>query len=156
MTCSAGKIDACRALGADVVLERSPHDWLADATAAVPSGFDVIIDVIGGEETARNIAAAAVKGRIIQVGLMAGGTTPVDLGMVLRKRLTIIGTALRSRALEEKVALTQRFIAEVLPLFASGQLRPVIDSRFALDDVAAAHERMAANANTGKIVLDIA
>ena len=156
VTCSAGKMEACRAFGADLVVERSPHDWLADATAGVPNGFDVIIDVIGGEETARNIAAATIKGRIVQVGLMAGGTTPVDLGLVLRKRLTIIGTALRSRTLEEKVALTQRFIAEMLPLFTTGQLRPVIDSRFALADVAAAHDRMAANANTGKILLDIA
>jgi putative PIG3 family NAD(P)H quinone oxidoreductase len=155
VTCSGGKVAACRELGADVVLERSPHDWAADATAAVPGGFDVVLDVVGGEETARNVAAVAPRGRIVQVGVMAGGATAIDLGVVLRKRITLVGTVLRARPIEEKIAVTQRFAAEVLPLLADGRLRPVIDTRYTLDDVAAAHERMGANANTGKIVLTV-
>ncbi len=153
VTCSAGKADACRELGADVVLERSPHDWAGDAAGAVPGGFDVILDVIGGQETARNIAVAAERARLVQVGVMGGGTVAVDVGALLVKRLTWIGTTVRRRPLEEKVAMTRRFAAEMLPLFDSGRLRPIIDSRYVLEDVAEAHRRMAANANTGKILI---
>lgn len=153
VTCSAAKAGACRQLGADLVLERSPHDWAAEALAAVPNGFDVIIDVIGGDEVARNLSVAALRGRIIQVGLMGGGKVPVDVGMLLGKRLTWVGTTLRTRPIEEKVAVTRRFAAEVLPLFESGALHPVIDRRYAFADVAAAHSHMAANANIGKILL---
>jgi NADPH:quinone reductase-like Zn-dependent oxidoreductase len=76
--------------------------------------------------------------------------------MLLPKRASLIGTVLRARPLEEKIAITQRFAAELLPLFDTGVLRPVIDSRYALDDIAAAHAHMAANANVGKILIDVA
>ena len=155
VTASAGKVEACRALGADLVLERSPHDWAADARAAVPGGFDVILDVVGGDETNRNIANLALKGRIVQVGTMAGGQMPVNLNALMFKRGSIIGTVLRARPLEEKIALSRRFATEVVPLFESGAVRPVIDSRYALADIARAHEQMEANANVGKIVVDI-
>lgn len=155
VTCSASKAEACRALGADVVLERSPHDWLADAKDAVPAGFDVVLDVIGGEEVDRNLQAVAPKGTIVQVGLMGGGQTPVNVGLLLTKRVTWVGTTLRARPIEEKVGVTRRFAAEMLPLFDTGALRPVIDSRFAFDRIAEAHQHMAANANTGKILIDI-
>jgi putative PIG3 family NAD(P)H quinone oxidoreductase len=155
VTCSAGKAEACRELGADVVLERSPHDWLADARAIVPAGFDVVLDVIGGDEVNRNLAAVATKGTIVQVGLMGGGTTPVNVGLLLGKRATWIGTTLRTRPIEEKVAVIRRFATEMLPLFDSGVLRPVIDSTYAFDAIADAHRHMEANANTGKIVVKI-
>ena len=155
VTCSAGKAAACTDLGADLVVERSPHDWLADVRGSVPQGFDVVLDVIGGEEVDRNLQAVAMKGTIVQVGLMGGGSTMVNVGLLLAKRATWVGTTLRARPLEEKVAVTRRFAAEVLPLFDSGALRPVIDSVHAFDDIAAAQELMAANANTGKIVLRI-
>ena len=155
VTCSVGKAAGCTALGADVVLERSPHEWLADARAAVPDGFDVVLDVIGGEEVDRNLQAVASRGTIVQVGLMGGGSTPVNVGLLLAKRATWIGTLLRARPIEEKVALTRRFAAEMLPLFESGALRPVVDSVYALDDVADAHRHMEANANTGKILLRV-
>jgi NADPH2:quinone reductase len=155
VTCSAGKAEACRALGADVVLERSPHDWLADALAAVPQGFDTVLDVIGGDEVDRNLQAVALRGTIVQVGLMGGGSTQVNVGLLLAKRSTWVGTTLRTRPIEEKVAVTRRFAAEMLPLFDSGALRPVIDSTFPFDRVADAHRHMEANANTGKIVITI-
>lgn len=155
VTCSAGKAEACRTLGADVVLERSPHDWLADALAAVPQGFDTVLDVIGGDEVDRNLQAVALRGTIVQVGLMGGGSTQVNVGLLLAKRSTWVGTTLRTRPIEEKVAVTRRFAAEMLPLFDSGALRPVIDSTFPFDRVADAHRHMEANANTGKIVITI-
>jgi putative PIG3 family NAD(P)H quinone oxidoreductase len=155
VTCSAGKADSCRALGADVVLERSPADWLGELNAAVPGGVDVVLDVIGGEETDRNLRAVAVDGTIVQVGLMGGGSAAVNVGAILSKRVTWIGTTLRARPVERKIALSQRFIAEVLPLFDGGRLRPVIDSRFPFERIADAHRHMEANANVGKIVIDL-
>ena len=155
VTCSAGKVAACRDLGADMVLQRSPHDWLSDAKRAVPAGFDVVLDVIGGDEVDRNLAAVALRGTIVQVGLMGGGTTPVNVGLLLGKRARWIGTTLRTRPLEEKVALSRRFSAEMLPLFDTGALRPVVDSVYPLEQIAEAHRHMEANANTGKIVIAI-
>jgi len=155
VTCSPGKADACRQLGADLVLERSPHDWLADAKAAVPQGFDVVLDVIGGDEVARNLQAVAVQGAVLQVGLMGGGATPVNVGMLLAKRIRWIGTTLRNRPLEEKATVCRRFAAEVLPLFDSGHCRPIVDSVHPFDAIADAHRRMESNANTGKIVVSL-
>jgi putative PIG3 family NAD(P)H quinone oxidoreductase len=155
VTCSAGKVEACRALGADLVLERSPADWSGALAASVPGGVDVVLDVIGGEEANRNLAVVRPQGTIVQVGLMGGGQTPVNLGLLLVKRVRWIGTTLRARPLEQKIAICQRFASEVLPLFESGGLHPVIDSRFALDEIAAAHRHMDANANVGKILIDL-
>lgn len=155
VTCSAGKMDACRALGADVVLERSPAPWAEELKSAVPGGVDTILDVVGGDETNRNLAAVKPEGTIVQVGLMGGGQTPVNLGLLLVKRVHWIGTTLRARPIEQKAALSQRFIAELIPLFERGALRPVIDSRFPLDDIADAHRHMEANANIGKILIDV-
>ena len=155
VTCSAGKADACRDLGADLVLERSPADWLSALRGAVTGGVDVVLDVVGGEEVDRNLQAVRTKGTIVQVGLMGGAQVPVNVGLLLVKRVTWIGTTLRARPVEEKLAVCQRFAAEVLPLFDRGALRPVIDSRFTLDAVADAHRHMEADANVGKILLDV-
>ena len=155
VTCSAGKADACRALGADLVLGRSPDDWLGALQAAVPDGVDVVLDVIGGDEIDRNLAAVRREGTIVQVGLMGGGRTLVDVPSLLAKRVTWIGTTLRARPLEQKIAVSRRFVAEVIPLFEAGRLVPVIDGRFPLAEAAEAHRRMGSNANIGKILLDI-
>jgi NADPH:quinone reductase-like Zn-dependent oxidoreductase len=155
VTCSTGKADACRELGADLVLERSPADWLGALTAQIADGVDVVLDVIGGEEAERNLRAVTVDGTIVQVGLMGGASAPVNVGLLLTKRITWVGTTLRSRPIERKIALTQRFIDEMLPLFDSGALGPVIDSRFRLDEIADAHAYMESDANVGKIVIDI-
>lgn len=155
VTCSAGKVDACRRLGADLVIERSPHDWATELSSAVPAGVDVVLDVVGGDEVDRNLRVVAPKGTIVQVGLMGGASTQVNVGALLAKRVRWIGTTLRARPIEEKVAVTQRFVAEMLPLFEDGRLRPIVDSRYPFADIARAHEYMASNANTGKILVDI-
>ncbi|HUF97469.1 MAG TPA: NAD(P)H-quinone oxidoreductase [Ilumatobacter sp.] len=155
VTVSAGKADACRELGADLVLERSPADWASALRAAVPGGVDVILDVIGGDEIDRNLACVRPEGRIVQVGLMGGAASQVNVGLLLVKRVTWIGTTLRARPLEQKIALSRRFTAEILPLFDNGTLRPVIHSRYSLDSIVDAHREMEANANTGKILIDV-
>ena len=155
VTCSVGKVEACAALGADLVLERSPADWLGQLRTEVPGGVDVVLDVVGGDEADRNLGAVRTDGTIVQVGLMGGGSAQVNLGLLLTKRVTWIGTTLRARPLERKLALSQRFIDEVLPLFERGLLRPVVDSRFPLDEIADAHRYMESNANVGKILVDL-
>jgi putative PIG3 family NAD(P)H quinone oxidoreductase len=157
VTCSGGKVEACRALGADVVVDYETQDFVAEvATATAGKGVDVILDVIGGDYVERNVASLAVKGHIIQVGVMAGKPVPFNVGLLLGKRASITGTVLRARPLEEKIAISQRFAAEMLPLFDSGHLKPVIDSTYAFADIASAHEYMATNGNVGKIVITVA
>ena len=157
VTCSAGKVQACKNLGADVVVDYGSQDFVEEVAKATNNvGVDVILDVIGGEYVDRNIASLAVKGRIIQVGVMAGKPLPFNVGSLLAKRASITGTVLRARPLEEKVAISQRFAAELLPLFETGALKPIIDSRYAFANIAEAHEFMASNGNVGKIIIDIA
>ena len=156
VTCSAGKVEACRLLGADLVIDYGSQDFVAEiATVTGGQGVDVVLDVIGGDYINRNLQSLATLGTIVQVGLMGGGKANVDVGLMMARRSTFIGTALRSRPLEQKVSLVQRFIREMLPLFDNGSLRPIIDSRYPFDQIAEAHRYMASNANTGKILIDV-
>lgn len=157
VTCSAGKIALCRDLGAVRAIDYASEDFadvVRDATAG--RGVEVVLDVIGGDYVARNVAALAVGGRILQVGVMSGKAEPFNVAALLPKRAAIIGTVLRPRPLEEKIALSRRFADEMLGYFDSGVMRPIIDSRFPLEQVAEAHRHMAANANAGKILIDVA
>jgi putative PIG3 family NAD(P)H quinone oxidoreductase len=157
VTTSTAKVDACRDLGADVVVDYRTEDFVdvvRDRTAG--RGVDVVLDVVGGDYVARNVACIATGGRIIQVGVMGSGKAEVNVGALLAKRAALVGTTLRSRPIEEKIAICRRFATEMLPFLADGAMRPVIDSRYPLDDVAAAHTYMQSNANVGKIVLDVA
>lgn len=155
-TTSTAKVEACRQLGADVVVDYTAEDYVEAVWAATDGqGVDVVLDVVGGDYLDRNIRALRTGGTIVQVGVMGGGRTEVDLGALLPKRATLRGTVLRARPLEEKVAVTQRFAREVLPWYADGTIRPVIDTRYPLDEVAAAHRHMEANANVGKILVDV-
>jgi len=157
VTCSAGKVQACRDLGADVVVDYGSQDFVDEARNATGgTGVDVILDVIGGEYVEKNIAALAVKGRIIQVGVMAGKPLPFNVGLLLGKRASITGTVLRARPTEEKIAISRQFAAEMLPLFTTGQMKPVVDSVYPLEKIADAHIHMANNANVGKIVVTLA
>jgi putative PIG3 family NAD(P)H quinone oxidoreductase len=157
VTCSSGKVQSCKDLGADVVVDYGSQDFVEEVQKATNGkGVDVVLDVIGGDYVERNIASLAVKGHIIQVGVMAGKPMPFNVGLLLGKRASITGTVLRARPLDEKIAITQRFVAEMLPLFDAGALKPVIDSSYSIADVAKGHEFMATNGNVGKIVIDIA
>lgn len=156
VTCSAGKVDACRALGADVVVDYGSQDFVVEVAAATGGkGVNVVLDVIGGEYLDRNIASLAVKGHIVQVGTMAGGSLPFNVGSLMGKRASLTGTVLRGRPLEEKIAISQKFGNEMLPLFDTGVLKPVVDSTYAFEDIAKAHEYMATNGNVGKIVVTL-
>jgi putative PIG3 family NAD(P)H quinone oxidoreductase len=117
------------------------------------AGVNVILDLVGGAYLAANLDALALRGRLMLVGTTAGASAPLDFGKVMSKRLRITGTVLRARSVEEKALATRSFAAHVVPLLASGRVRPVIDKIYSLEDVRAAHERMESNASFGKIVL---
>ena len=123
--------------------------WLGNDKAK----FDVVLELVGGDYVATDIEVLGLKGRLILVGIMAGASVDLKLHSILSKRLKIIGTMLRARPLEEKIAVTQSFAKEVVPLFAAGVLKPVVDSVFPMHRVREAHERMESNANFGKIVI---
>ena len=157
VTASAGKHPVCEALGADLVIDYASEDFVeAVRSATGGAGVDVVLDVIGGDYLPRNVRCLRTNGRIVQVGTMAGAKVPFDPAALMAKRAALIGTTLRARPIEEKIAVTREFAAQMLPHVAAGTVAPVIDSRFALADAPAAHERMEANLNAGKIVLDVA
>jgi len=118
-------------------------------------GVDAILDLVGASNWDFNIGCLAPLGRMILVGLLGGSTVEADLGIILRKRLRIIGTVLRSRTLSEKSELTRSFQDERLPMFETGTLVPVIDKVFPLSQICEAHTYMQENRNFGKIVLTV-
>jgi len=150
---SAEKLARARELGLGAGVVPDGHKF-ADAVKkhGEPS---VILELIGGPYVDEDIRTAAVLGRIVLVGLLAGGRNEVDLGGLLRKRLRVFGTVLRARPLEEKIAAIRSFEAHVVPLVQRGLIAPVIDTVMDLDEAAAAHARMASNAGFGKIVLRV-
>jgi len=117
------------------------------------SGVDVILDLVGGAYLKANLASLRTKGRLIFVGTAGGAKAEIDYSVVMRKRLRIIGTSLRTRSIEEKVMATQLFAEHVVPLLARGEVRPVIDKVFKIDEVRAAHQRLESNESFGKVVL---
>ena len=134
-----------------------------DVEALVPAcerwtsgkGIDVTLDLVAGDYLGASIRASALRARIMLIGTVAGRSSTIPTGMVLGKRLTLRGTVLRSRPLEEKRAANAAFAAEVVPLVESGALVPTIDSTFDLEEAGAAHERVASNATFGKVVLRV-
>lgn len=150
------KADACIALGADLAILYRSQDFAEEIQAWTrDSGVDVILDTVGGAYLSGNLRSVATGGRIVVIGLLGGSKTEINLGQVLTKRIQIKGSTLRSRPLEEKIALTERIRADVLPPWSAGTVKPVLDQTFPISDVEAAHDRMEKNLNIGKIVLTV-
>jgi NADPH2:quinone reductase len=151
---SDDKARACERLGADLGVNYRATDFVAATLAATGSrGAEVILDMVGGDYVARNYAAAAVDGRIIQIAFLNGPKTTLDLRPLMVKRLVHTGSTLRPRSVAEKAAIAQALRARVWPLLAAGRCKPVIDSTYPLAEAARAHARMESSAHIGKIVL---
>ena len=151
---SAAKLERTRALGLDVAVDSSREDFADVARRETGGrGVDVVLDLVGGPFLEGNLKALAPRGRMVIVGLTAGRTASLDMGAVLSKRLTLVGTTMRSRTREEKVALAGAFEREVLPLFAAGRLRPVLDRTFPMAQIGEAHRVLETDATFGKLVL---
>jgi putative PIG3 family NAD(P)H quinone oxidoreductase len=141
--------------GVTLVRDQAP---LAEAVARWTGGrgVEVVLDLVGGPYVAASIEVLAPRGRLILIGTVAGAQTPLDLRRVLTRRLTIRGTVLRARPLEEKILATRAFAAEVVPLLARGAVCPVVDSTFDLDRIADAHRHLESNGTFGKVVVRVA
>lgn len=147
------KLQRARELGLDVGLDAT-GDWATRLEEETDrEGVHAVLDLVGGDYLADNLRVLALRGRAIVVGTVAGSKAELNLGMLLRKRLRIIGTVLRSRPLEEKIALAREFSDHVLPLFASGRIRPVVDRVVPFAEVQEAHRLMERNQTFGKVVL---
>jgi putative PIG3 family NAD(P)H quinone oxidoreductase len=130
--------------------------WRGRVQAATNArGPDVILDFVGAPMLDGNLAVLAPGGRIVQIGTMGGTNASFHLGILLAKRAALHGTVLRSRPVEEKIALAKHFERALLPLFARGDPRAEVDRVFPLDELRAAHEYMESNANFGKIVIEV-
>jgi NADPH2:quinone reductase len=148
------KCEACRKLGADVAINYKTEDFVAATKAATGGkGADVILDMVGGDYIERNYEAAAVEGRIVQIAFQGSPKATVDFRRIMLKRLTHTGSTLRARSVADKSAIAREVEQHVLPLLASGTVKPVMDSTYPLKDAAAAHARMETSAHIGKIVL---
>jgi putative PIG3 family NAD(P)H quinone oxidoreductase len=151
---SREKLDACRELGADILINYREDDFaerLMEATGG--HGADVILDIIGAGYLARNLAALAPDGRIANIGLQQGRTAQLDLSLLMSKRGTIMSTTLRARPAEQKAAIVGAVAANVWPLVDAGVIRPVIDRELPMRQAGEAHRIMTASGHTGKIVL---
>lgn len=135
-------------LGADINLFVTATQKLTNS-----AGVDVIIDLVGGAYFAANIDALALRGRIVCVGTTAGAISQVNIGTLMRKRATVIGTVLRSRSTDDKAKAVRRFAAHVLPVVERGEIKPIIEAVYAPEEIRAAHEHMESNRGFGKIVL---
>ena len=151
---TAQKCAACRELGAELAINYHEVDFVAATLRATEGrGADVILDMVGGDYLARNVAAAALEGRIALIATQGGSKAELDLRPLMVKRLTITASTLRSQPVQNKGRLARALRENVWPLFASCGLKPVIHSRFPLADAALAHKLMESDLHIGKIVL---
>jgi putative PIG3 family NAD(P)H quinone oxidoreductase len=151
------KCRACEALGAAHAINYKTRDFV-EAVRELTNGrgVDVILDIIAGGYVARNLSALAVDGRLVQIGMQSGeSTVSVDLWRILSRRLTVTGSTLRPRSVEEKGRIATALRREVWPLLESGEVKPVIYKTFPLQDAAAAHRLMETSDHIGKIVLTV-
>jgi putative PIG3 family NAD(P)H quinone oxidoreductase len=152
---TAAKCAACRELGADHAINYHEQDFVeATLRATDGRGADVILDMVGGDYVARNIAAAATNARISVIAHQGGAKAEIDLRPLMVKRLQISASTLRAQSVESKGRLAAALRQHVWPLFATKRLKPLIHARFPLADAAAAHKLMESGAHIGKIVLD--
>ena len=152
------KLERCREFGLDASVVVSGEPEFAEEVRSMTNGrgVDVILDLVGGAYFEQNLKSLALKGRLMLVGLTSGSKATIDLGIALVKRLTLIGTVLRARSLEEKADAVSDFASEVVPLLADGRVKPNVDRVFDIGDVRGAHEYLESNESFGKVVLKIA
>lgn len=151
---TAEKLEKARDLGLDHPIDTSSRDF-ADVVheRTKGRGVNVLIDLLGASVLEKNLDALANRGRLVLVGQLGGSTASINLRTLMTKRLTVVGTTLRARPLEEKIAATRRFADSVVPWLARGVVKPAVDQVFDLDEIGAAIGRMSSNFGFGKIIL---
>lgn len=153
---SPEKCQKCLDLGANLAINYRDQDFVEEVRAFTEGrGVDVVLDVIGAKYLERNISVLALGGRVVVVGLQGGATAELNLGTLMTKRASIIGTTLRSRPTEEKAEIMRQVREVVWPLIESGALVPQIDRTFPLDQAAQAHEYFNSGQHAGKVLLTV-
>ena len=153
---SYDKAHFCEKLGASRGINYKLEDFVELVKAGTDGqGVDIILDMVGGSYVQRNIACAAVEGRIVNIAFLQGARVEVDLNQVMRKRLTLTGSTLRPRSVEEKGAIAQQLRRRIWPLIERGAIKPVVHKTFPLAEAAEAHRLMASSEHIGKIILTI-
>lgn len=147
----AEKAGQAKALGADIAIDTAAEDFAEVATAA--GGCDVILDMVGGDYFAKDVAALKTGGRIVFIAAQAGGKVELNIGVLMMKRALVTGSTLRPRSADEKARLAAAVEARVWPWIAGGLLKPQIDKVFPLKDAAAAHAYLETGAHLGKVML---
>jgi putative PIG3 family NAD(P)H quinone oxidoreductase len=151
---SPEKLAFCAELGADVTIDYREQDFVEVVREVTDGhGADVILDNMAASYLGRNVAALAVEGRLVVIGMQGGTTGELDLGALMRKRAAIVATTLRARPVEEKATICRAVAEHVWPLVTDGTIRPVVDTTLPLAQAAEAHRRMESGAHTGKILL---
>ena len=153
---SDDKIQACIDLGAESGANRKTESFLDKAADfAGESGVDLILDPVGGGYLQDNVKLLGLGGRLVLIGLMGGLSAELDLTQVLRKRLRIIGSTLRTRPIEEKAEIMDQLEAQVWPKIASGEIKPILDTVFPVAEIEKAHELVSSDSTIGKVVLAV-
>ena len=152
---SDDKCAACIALGADHAINYRSQDFVAEVSSLTGKrGVDVVLDMVAGDYVARELECLALDGRLAIIAVQGGTQSALDVGAVLRKRLSIVGSTLRPRSLAYKAALARALRERVWPLIEAGRIKPVIHQVFPAAQAAAAHALMESSTHVGKIVLD--
>jgi len=153
---SSEKCRACEALGATAAINYRTEDFVSSLRELTRDrGVDVILDIVGGDYLSRNVECLAMNGRLVQIGLMGGSRAQVNLTPVLQRRLTITGSTLRARTIEEKGAVAREVERNVWPLLDAGEVKPVVHATFPLERAADAHRLLESGEVIGKIVLTV-
>lgn len=153
---SAEKLARCRELGAKLAINYKEQDFVGAAQAATGGeGVDLIIDPVGGNYLDRNVRTLRPFGRLVNIGLLGGARGEMNMALLLRKRLRIVGSTLRGRPLAEKIAITQQFSERFWPLLRSGELQPIIDTTYPIEQAQQAHAHVAQDKNIGKVILRV-
>lgn len=153
---SAAKLDACRELGADVLVSYRDEDFVERVREATDGhGADVVLDNMGAKYLGRNVDALAANGRLVVIGLQGGRVGELDLGKLLAKRGAVIATSLRARPHAEKASIVAAVREHVWPLVEDGTVRPIVQSRHPLESAADAHRELEESGHIGKILLTV-
>ncbi len=150
------KCAVCRDIGAERAINYSNEDFVEVVKEATDGhGVDLIIDIVGGDYTVRNLAALAMEGRLVQVAVQGGAKPEVPLFVIMQKRITLTGSTLRARSVADKGAIAEALRENVWPRFEAGEIKPLVHTTFPLAEAAAAHALMESSAHIGKIVLTV-
>lgn len=151
---SADKLEACKALGAEILVNYKEQDFVEELERATAGhGADVILDNMGAKYLARNVQALATNGRLVIIGFQGGVKAELDLSVLMRKRAAVISTGLRARPLEEKAAIVAAVREHVWPLVEAGRVKPVVHRTFPLAQAPDAHRELDAGTHIGKVLL---